>query len=305
MERFAVALCVLLSFAGCASTTEWARLQSIGHVGCSKNEMKISDAEISAYAGIATWTAWCEGQAYYCQNRHKGAIVDTEERGTSCTPARAKGVTESRPARKRVRGASSAAQSISSKRDPRTQGERLRVLLRTRHMRMTLGGEPSRDPEHMQLSIARPLSEAPVLHRCADIAFVSDGVVQPVAKPSYAAFADNGGHDWESLTLTIGRAEAQSLARSTATIRACDFAVRLNAQQTTTLAAFLHRWDATPRDLGVLPMPEANPPVASPEIAAPASGCQYDAQCKGERICVAGVCVDPPGKAVTAPAATK
>jgi hypothetical protein len=37
--------------------------------------------------------------------------------------------------------------------------------------------------------------------------------------------------------------------------------------------------------------------------AAPASGCSYDAQCKGDRICVSGQCVAPPPAATAGPAA--
>lgn len=33
------------------------------------------------------------------------------------------------------------------------------------------------------------------------------------------------------------------------------------------------------------------PPPAAP---APAAGCQFDTQCKGDRLCKAGRCVDPP-----------
>jgi hypothetical protein len=37
----------------------------------------------------------------------------------------------------------------------------------------------------------------------------------------------------------------------------------------------------------------APPPESSPPAAAPPGGCQHDAQCKGNRICVAGSCVEP------------
>jgi hypothetical protein len=60
----------------------------------------------------------------------------------------------------------------------------------------------------------------------------------------------------------------------------------------------------------------AQPAPARVAPAAPAAGqpgCQYDTQCKGERVCVSGQCVDPapnaaapsaPDTAPTAPAAT-
>jgi hypothetical protein len=45
-------------------------------------------------------------------------------------------------------------------------------------------------------------------------------------------------------------------------------------------------------------------PTATPDAAAPvAGGCQYDTQCKGERICEAGRCVEPTQRAVAPPAA--
>jgi hypothetical protein len=44
------------------------------------------------------------------------------------------------------------------------------------------------------------------------------------------------------------------------------------------------------------PVPAAPAPPLAP---GPAAGCQYDTQCKGDRVCTSGVCVDP----VPAPAA--
>lgn len=39
----------------------------------------------------------------------------------------------------------------------------------------------------------------------------------------------------------------------------------------------------------------ASPPAPEPEPPAPQPlGCQYDTQCKGDRLCVEGKCVDPP-----------
>lgn len=45
----------------------------------------------------------------------------------------------------------------------------------------------------------------------------------------------------------------------------------------------------------VLSRMEQSPPqrTPAPTAASPASGCSYDTQCKGDRICEAGRCVDP------------
>jgi hypothetical protein len=40
--------------------------------------------------------------------------------------------------------------------------------------------------------------------------------------------------------------------------------------------------------------PAAPPPAPAPAAAPAPSGCQYDAQCKGDRICVGGTCLPPP-----------
>jgi hypothetical protein len=46
-----------------------------------------------------------------------------------------------------------------------------------------------------------------------------------------------------------------------------------------------------------------NVPGGGGAVAAPAaSGCQYDTQCKGERVCSAGACVDPAPPAAAPPA---
>jgi hypothetical protein len=47
--------------------------------------------------------------------------------------------------------------------------------------------------------------------------------------------------------------------------------------------------------------PVAAAPVAAPSAAAPDTACHYDGQCKGDRLCVKGECVDPP--AASAPTA--
>lgn len=39
----------------------------------------------------------------------------------------------------------------------------------------------------------------------------------------------------------------------------------------------------------------ADPPAAPPAPAVDSGGCKYDTQCKGDRICVEGACVDPAG----------
>lgn len=41
---------------------------------------------------------------------------------------------------------------------------------------------------------------------------------------------------------------------------------------------------------------KATPDERDEPVSARASGCSYDTQCKGERICHQGVCVDPPAK---------
>jgi hypothetical protein len=41
---------------------------------------------------------------------------------------------------------------------------------------------------------------------------------------------------------------------------------------------------------------KATPDERDEPVSAAAPGCSYDTQCKGERICQQGVCVDPPAK---------
>jgi hypothetical protein len=92
LNRLAALLCVLLPFAGCVRPTDWettgywARLRSAGHVGCNDNEIKVGEIERHAGMGVTTWTAWCRGQVYYCQSRLAGALIDSGERSTACTP---------------------------------------------------------------------------------------------------------------------------------------------------------------------------------------------------------------------------
>ena len=50
---------------------------------------------------------------------------------------------------------------------------------------------------------------------------------------------------------------------------------------------------AKPAAKAAAPAPVAPVTPAAPPALAPAAGCQYDTQCKGERICSNGSCVDP------------
>jgi hypothetical protein len=57
-------------------------------------------------------------------------------------------------------------------------------------------------------------------------------------------------------------------------------------------------------DTGPQPAPAAHPSPAAAAPAAAEAGCQYDTQCKGDRVCVSGECVDPaPSTAVPSAAA--
>lgn len=85
----AVASVALLALPGCVNKGEWARLNSVGHVGCGKNEIRATEVEVDGYSGASNWTAWCGRQAYYCQHWSEGAMTDTGQRGTVCTPRRA------------------------------------------------------------------------------------------------------------------------------------------------------------------------------------------------------------------------
>ena len=50
--------------------------------------------------------------------------------------------------------------------------------------------------------------------------------------------------------------------------------------------------------VAVAPPPQAQAPAPVAPVPAPAAqGCQYDNQCKGERICVQGACVVPAASA--------
>lgn len=45
------------------------------------------------------------------------------------------------------------------------------------------------------------------------------------------------------------------------------------------------------------PQAQAAPPAPAPPPAADPGGCRYDTQCKGDRLCVQGSCVDPATRA--------
>ncbi len=82
--RFAAAA-ILVCATGCADSDS-LRSISAGHVGCTYDEIEVSDE--SGAIGSRRWTATCRGQTYYCSANQAGYGLSY-----ACTPAASTGST--------------------------------------------------------------------------------------------------------------------------------------------------------------------------------------------------------------------
>jgi hypothetical protein len=74
-----VRLLPLLLLASCAASTASLQSTSSGEIGCSPSDISISDYRLNAYT--SSWTASCNGKAYFCSGS------DTLKERTSCKQA--------------------------------------------------------------------------------------------------------------------------------------------------------------------------------------------------------------------------
>jgi hypothetical protein len=75
-------LTTLLLLAGSAASTVSLQSASSGAVGCSPNDISISDYRLNTYT--SSWTARSSGKIYFCSGS------DTLKQGTSCKQAQAR-----------------------------------------------------------------------------------------------------------------------------------------------------------------------------------------------------------------------
>ena len=299
MRPFAAAfsLATIACFA-CGSSGSYQQL-SAGLVGCPPNEIRIRN--VSSGMGGQTWTARCRGLTYYCSKTeelfgHPAARSHDARCTVSSAPT---SIPDPTPTR--------FSPGIASRRD----GDHtlLRATLGADSLRAMFIGKPDRDPYRVQVIIARKSGGA-TYDGCSSIGYVSgaqSGALSNDAK--YGRLAQDDAQ-WETLTTTISRSQVGSVAEAdSAELKACDDIVILNQSQVVMLRAFLQRWDEAakraPPGVAPPPEPDAAPPSAPPIAEAaeppppgaapstPLAGCQYDNQCKGDRICVNGHCTDP------------
>jgi hypothetical protein len=286
----------------CGSTGSYQQL-SAGSVGCPPQEIRIRNVDSSI--GGATWTARCRDRTYYCaKNSADLGAPRWAGHDAKCTLSSAP---ESIPDPPRTRFES----AIASKKDADTGRTTLRVTLGSEGLRAMLTGEPERDPSQMLLVIARKSSLSVSYEGCRNLEYVSGdqkGALSNAAQ--YSRRVDE--ESWETLSAPIARAAVGAIAEGTsAQLRICGDVIDLNQSQVVLLRAFLQRWDEAGKNAPPQPdappeapveaaAPAVAPPVAEPAVAppgvgspAPLAGCQYDNQCKGNRICVEGRCTDP------------
>ena len=64
--RYGIIYLLMLFMLGCASTTTRKEI-SAGHIGCPKDEIKISDENVG-WRSTSSWRASCRGHQFYCSS---------------------------------------------------------------------------------------------------------------------------------------------------------------------------------------------------------------------------------------------
>jgi hypothetical protein len=72
----------LLLLSGCAASTASLQSASSSEIGCSPNQISVSDYRLNLYT--SSWTAMCNGKVYYCSGS------DTLKERSRCTLAQGK-----------------------------------------------------------------------------------------------------------------------------------------------------------------------------------------------------------------------
>ncbi len=162
-----------------------------------------------------------------------------------------------------------------------------------RQLRVVFSGQPQHDATAMQLAVYRQTRSTGLIYEnCADVGVIVDSKGEHKFAARHETGVNPTGSRWESLTADIPRATFDEIAAAqTASLRVCRDVLVIERSQFEVLRNYLQRWDAIAA--------EQSPATPSPAEAAPATdnavtGCEYDAQCKGERVCVDRRCVDPP-----------
>lgn len=82
---------VALAATGCGHAAYASHFadETVGHVGCPREEMVASDWDSDIVTGKQTWRVRCRGHEFFCQTLNGGGYgsMDVQSHGTSCTEA--------------------------------------------------------------------------------------------------------------------------------------------------------------------------------------------------------------------------
>jgi hypothetical protein len=194
----------------------------------------------------------------------------------------------------------------------RGSGTQLQVYVGLRSHYATLVGSPDGSPpSRLRLGIIAT-SAAPRFAQCRTVGAVVDGVPITIASDATYQRALVNGEVFESLSADISRKTVDAVATSSASaFFGCTDSIPLSQRDLVMLRTFATRWDqlspkgasqpaSAPPSVESPSAPPSEPPQPTPSASSPPaaeppnSGCHYDTQCKGNRICQGGLCVEPP-----------
>lgn len=182
-------------------------------------------------------------------------------------------------------------------------GTVLRLQLGIARLGVVLYGTPKTDPEGFRITAWRATERDPFRPGCSglDVTGLAEAHMRLETKHSQVV---RFGTRWDTLNAAASRETIEAiLAADSPKLRVCEDVLVLYPSRLTLIKQFLDQWDsmattAAPSEAPSEVAPSPTSPAGSQEQTAPApAGCQYDTQCKGDRQCVEGRCVNPPDPA--------
>jgi hypothetical protein len=312
LRRVRPTICAMaaLLLTSCASQESALRAWTAGRVACGPQEIQVRDVQSSEATGLMSWTAVCRDREYYCAKSFGSFaehMASTERSAEASAPAHCTPSSE-------ALGASSSSSEMGDTIELATlsakkgvSGTELLAHVGVPNRFAAVFGFPDGVPQRLRIGVLASSSE-PRYAQCRSINAVVDG--KPMTIVAAAHYSRRAPAESLSGDVTLETIAAIANAKAS-TVLACSDSIQLTERHLATLRAFLTRWEQIAPKGGAQPSaapdaatsePHAEPVVQapgseaqpeSPLVAPPSTGCQHDMQCKGDRICRDGQCVDP------------
>lgn len=299
-----VLLVFTLTAVGCGSKISAMQIHTGGQTGCRPEEVRMGTVRSNFNAAAAFldastanqlalwWQADCRGKRYNCTGQQDRYAV----RDVVCKPVQQQSVVQRPHERVLPYEEGVRIKCVAPEGNEKTcapEDERLIAVLSANAARVrvhiVLWGHPARDPEN-EVAIYRH-APGPLYRSCRNVELSVNGEKDPMLAAKYT-----NGRGWEGLKVNMPLTTVERIATARSVrVRACADDITIPPYQLGILTDYVKQWqqmaNAAVRAASMPPPTEAETDDSPPASAM--SGCDYDTQCKGDRLCVNRQCVSP------------